>query len=336
MVVEKYIEPRLKELLNRLDVPKKMVKIDVLLFEKRVSDSSSIGLSLLRTGDAATDHSKEWVTWNSPNSTKKKKGKHDKDKDKENDVENGILEFFISRTTHGGLPPFDLAYQFLLGQEDIQINANPTLTTVNQTPAKMAVVDQISINTGVVEMDDEHVKDSYSRAEYGITIQITPTVHSKLDEDGAEGPKDVTLVTDIVFDTMQSDKHDRPNVARRNIKNEVRVLDGESVILGGLRRKNSGGSQRSIPFLGEIPILGKLFSSSTLSDATTEMYILLTPHILPDDHAKWESERYQELMRRPGDTLEFFRDVMEAKSQTKKMVMERSLRMIFGSPDAIH
>ena len=332
MVVEKYIEPKLKELLHRLDVPKKMVQIDVLLFEKRVSDSSSMGLNLLRTGDAATDKHKDWITWNDPKSTKKKK--HSK-KERDNDHEKGILEYFISRGAHGILPAFDLAYQFLMGQEDIQINANPTLTTVNQTPAKMAVVDQISINTGVVEMDDDHVKDSYSRAEYGITIQITPTVHSKIDEDGAEGPKDVTLATDIIFDTTQSDKHDRPNVTRRNIKNEVRVLDGESVILGGLRRKNSSGAQQSVPFLGEIPFFGKLFSSSTLSDATTEMYILLTPHILPDDHEKWVSARYQELMRRPGDTPEFLHEVLEAKNQAKFVLMERSMRMIFGKPDVM-
>lgn len=333
MVVEKFVEPKLKELLQRLDVPKKMVQIDVLLFEKRVSDSSSIGLNLLRTGDAATDKNKEWVTWNDPKTSKLHGSKKHK-KSREKDLEKGILEFFISRNGVAGLPSFDLAYQFLMGQEDIQINANPTLTTVNQTPAKMAVVDQISVNTGVVEMGEDQLKDSYSRNEYGITIQITPTVHSKLDEDADEGAKDVTLATNILFDTVQPDKNDRPNVSRRNIKNEVRVQDGESVILGGLRRKNSAGSSHAIPFLGEIPILGKLFSSTTLIDANTEMYILLTPHILPDDHERFASARYQELMRRPGDTPEFLQDVLEAKAQTKKWIMERSLRMIFGKPDA--
>lgn len=332
MVVEKYLLPQLKELLHRLDVPKKMVQIDVLLFEKKVSDSSSIGLNLLRTGDAATEKNREWLTWNDPRAEKSSK-KHKKRKDK--DVERGILEFFLSRRATGGFPAFDLAYQFLLGQEDIQINANPSVTTVNQTPAKIAVVDQISINTGAVETENEIVKDAYSRAEYGITIQITPTVHSKIEEDETEGPKYVTLVTDVIFDSMRADKRDRPDVTRRNIKNEVRVKDGESVILGGLRRKLSSGSQQSIPFLGEIPFLGKLFSSSTLSDASTEMFIFLTPRILPDEHEKMALARLYELMKRPGDTPEFLRDVLEAKAQKREALMEKSLRMVFGKPEAL-
>jgi hypothetical protein len=65
------------------------------------------------------------------------------------------------------------------------------------------------------------------------------------------------------------------------------------------------------------------------------MYILLTPHILPDDHEKWVSARYQELMRRPGDTPEFLHEVLEAKNQAKFVLMERSMRMIFGKPDVM-
>ena len=332
MVVEKRFLAQLKELLHRLDVPKKMVQIDVLLFEKKVSDSSSIGLNLLRTGDAASDKNKEWVTWNDPISSRR--GSRTSKKKKDKDVEKGILEFFISRKSYKGFPAFDVAYQFLLGQEDIQINANPSVTTVNQTPAKIAVVDQISINTGAIAAENDVVKDAYSRAEYGITIQITPTVHAKIDDDDSEGPKYVTLLTDVIFDSTRSDKKDRPDVTRRNIKNEVRVKDGESVILGGLRRKLSSGSQQSIPFLGEIPLLGKLFSSSTLADSSTEMFIFLTPRILPDEHEKWAQARYQELVKRPGDTPEFLQEVLEAKEQKKEMIMQRSIRMITGKPDA--
>lgn len=337
MVVEKSMVPRLKELLHRLDVPKRMVQIDVLLFEKKIVDSSSIGLNLLRTGDAATDKSREWLTWNDPKSSKehKRRGK-DKKKDSGRDRERGILEFFISKGSHGWLPAFDVAYQFLLGQDDIQINANPSITTVNQTPAKIAVVDQISINTGAVEMERDYVKESYSRAEYGVTIQITPTVHAKIDEESEDGPKYVTLTTDILFDSQHpTGQQDRPDVTRRNIKNEVRVQDGETVILGGLRRKDSTGSQQSIPFLGEIPGLGKLFSSTRLQDTNSEMFVFLTPRILPDDHEKWVQARYQELVKRPGDTPEFLQDILEAKVQKKEQLMARSWKMIFDGPKGL-
>ncbi len=338
MVVENYVYPKLKELLHKLDVPKRMVQIDVLLFEKKVSDSSSMGLSRLKMGDAASGKSKEGLMWTDVmHETAKKRRKHGKkdrkDRKDHRDVVNGILEFFISRGKSHGFPAYDLAYQFLLTQEDIQINANPTVTTVNQTPAKIAVVDQISINTGAVEFDREHVKDSYSRAEYGITIQITPTVHAKIDDESGEEPKFVTLTTDIIFDSTRPDQHERPDVTRRNIKNEVRVQDGETVILGGLRRKLSSGQQQMIPFLGELPGIGKLFSMSSLSDSNTEMFIFLTPRILPDDHEQWKEVRRKELSKRPGDTPEFMEEVLAAKRAKKEMLLSKSLRMLFGKPD---
>jgi general secretion pathway protein D len=328
MVVEAYIWPKLKELLHKLDIPKRMVQIDVLLFEKKIGDSSSIGLSNLKMADAASKKTREGLTWQATEGSKKKGKKKSSGGDS-----TGILEFFLSRKRNGWLPAYDLAYQFLLSQEDIQINANPSITTVNQTQAKIAVVDQISINTGAVEFDRDHFKDSYSRAEYGITIQITPTIHAKIDEEGTSEPKYITLATDIIFDSARSDKNDRPNVTRRNVKNEVCIRDGETAILGGLRRKESTGTQHIIPFLGELPGIGKLFASSQLSDLNTEMFIFLTPKILSDDRDEWKEARLKELVKRPGDLPEFMKEVQEARGAQEHMLMEKSLRMLIGKPD---
>ena len=352
MVVENYVYPKLYELLHKLDVPKRMVQIDVLLFEKKVSDSSSMGLSNLRIGDTARNSSKKGVMWtdvmpaerrhetndkhhndNSNNSKNNQRDDNHEDKSSVGGIAEGVLRFIFSQRKHGDFPAYDLAYQFLLTQEDIQINANPSVTTVNQTPAKIAVVDQISINTGAVEFDRDHFKEAYSRNEYGITIQITPTVHAKVDSDDSNEPKFVSLATDIVFVSTQPGNHDRPDITRRNVKNEVRVQDGETVILGGLRRKHSSGQQQMIPFLGELPGIGKLFSMSDLSDLNTEMFIFLTPRILPDNHEQWIEARREELSKRPGDIPEFLQEVLAARKERKSMIMEKSLRMLFGKPD---
>ncbi len=316
MVVENSLLPKLKELVKKLDVPKRMVQIDLLMFEKRVSDSSSFGLNLLQMGSKASKkHSTSW-SWN--------EGSNGSDS-------RGILQFALSRGKGGFLPAYELAYQFLLSQEDIQINANPSIITVNQTPARIAVVDQISINTGAVEYNREHVKDSYSRVEYGITIQITPTVHAKIDQDGdADDRKFVTLATEICFDTTHPNKTDRPEVTRRNIKNEVRVRDGETIILGGLKKKHSTGSQQSIPFLGDMPGFGRLFRTTALTDLSTEMFIFITPKIIPDNRESAEKIRYEQLMSRPGDIPEFLDIVQKAKSSEKERLFERSLKLLFS------
>ena len=88
-----------------------------------------------------------------------------------------------------------------------------------------------------------------------------------------------------------------------------------------------------IPFLGELPGIGKLFSMSELADSNTEMFIFLTPRILPDDHEQWKEARRNELAKRPGDTPEFLADVIEARRAKKETLMAKSFRMLFGKPD---
>jgi len=333
MVVESYIFPKLKELLKKLDVPKKMVQIDVLLFEKRMADNNTFGLNLLRMGQAASDKHVRSLIWNQGGHSKKKK-KHRKD---DPDGQRGLLQFIISRHAHGWIPAYDLAYNFLLSQEDISINANPTVTTVNQTAAKIAIVDQISINTGVVEIDTTkatRLKDSFSREEYGITLSITPTIHAKMDDDDEpESPRYIHLSTDLVFDTQKPSKDNRPDVTRRNIKNEVRVADGETVILGGLRRKTLSDNADMVPFLGELPGVGKLFSITRMEDATTEMFIFITPRIVPDKTDEFIKMRQEALLKRPGDVPEFLEELVQARQKEKRKLFENSIKLLLGRPD---
>lgn len=307
MVVEQSALPKLKELLKKLDVPKKMVQIEVLLFEKKITNQNKSGLNLLRLGQTASP--KTEMGWN-------EKG-------------TGILEFLISRAKSGsGIPSFDLAYHFLLGQEDVQINASPSVTTVNQTPATIAIVEEISINTGV-DYEKTKERNSYSRAQYGITIQITPTINvGGTEEEEEEGF--ITLDTDITFDTTQKTAAERPDVTRRHIKNHVRIGDGQTVILGGLRRKNTQDKQDSIPFLGEIPGLGKLFSTTDLYESSTEMFVFITPKIICDASADAEKQRSCELAKRPGDVPEFLHELLDAKSREKRKAFQGGLTALFG------
>ena len=310
MVVEQDALPKIKELLKKLDVPKKMVQIEVLLFEKRFSNQNKSGLNLLRLGTAATNVAKTALNWGSPS---------------------GILEFLISRTkADSGIPAFDMAYSFLLGQEDVQINASPSITTVNQTPATIAIVDEISINTGANIEKEKAPSNTYARAQYGITIQITPTINMG-EEDGEEKENGyITLDTDITFDTTKKSSNDRPDVTRRHIKNHVIIADGQTVILGGLRRKSTQDSKDGIPFLGEIPGLGKLFSTTEMYDNNTEMFIFITPKIISDHLEEADRMKKEELKKRPGDVPEFIHELLEAKSREKKKLFEGSLNALFG------
>lgn len=329
MVVEADVLPKLKDLLRKLDVPKKMVQIETLLFEKVLNRENSIGLNLLKLGDAALNKNKTGAFFNNL---------FPKHADKAVAANAGVTEFFISRKgADCGIPAFDLVYRFLLNQDDVQINSSPSLLTVNQTPATIAINEDISINTGIFEVETAKgvtLKDAFTRAQYGITISIKPTIHLAQFEEPEETDYDyVTLETDITFDTINPSRHaDRPDVTRRHITNQVQVPDGDTVILGGLRRKVSNDRRESIPFLGELPGLGKLFSINTMRDTNTEMFIFITPHIVKDPKEQLTCLRQELLCLRPGDLPYFLECVQEAHQYEKTRLMEGSMTLLFGRP----
>lgn len=329
MVVEADIVPKIKDLLRKLDVPKKMVQIETLLFEKVLNRENNIGLNLLKIGDAARNHHETGAFFN--NLFPKRHS------DRPVAANAGVFEFFMSRKwTDSGIPAFDLVYRFLLNQDDVQINSNPSLITVNQTPATIAINEDISINTGIFEVETAKgvtLKDSFARAQYGITISIKPTIHmSQCMEDDMDYDY-VTLETDITFDTIHGGgKADRPDVTRRHLTNLVQVADGDTVILGGLRRKVTTDRRESIPFLGELPGLGKLFSINQQKDQNTEMFMFITPHIVKDPKEQLTCLRQELLCLRPGDVPYFLECVEEAFRYEKTRLMEGSMTLLFGRP----
>ncbi len=317
MVVRRDKLDKLKGLLKKLDKPKKMVEIEVLLFEKKVTNQNNFGLNLLRLGSDASKTSRSGANFDGALTSPRR----------------GILEFFISqRKVNDVIPAFDFVYNFLMNQEDARINTAPSVKTLNQTPAEIALVEEISINNGAAPINsNENVtfQRSFSRAQYGTTIVVTPTIHEREEEERSHF---ITLETNVTFDTTRSRVDDRPNVDRRQIKNQVRVMDGETLILGGLRRKTTTDRTEKIPFLGEIPGIAKFFGTEELSDQMTEMFVFITPRLVLDKTEEREKMREEELKRRAGDIPDFLKRVQEGKSRKKTALFADSFKLLFGKP----
>jgi len=320
MVVEVDILPKLKEVIRKIDVPKKMVQIEVLLAEKRVRDRIDIGLNLLRLGGCATNMNETCLLFNDIAASP---------------LNAGVLEFILSRKRGGGIPAYDLVYRFLINQDDIHINANPSVITINQVPARIAVLDELSINTGVAFFETSGgvtPRDSFTRAQYGVTLVITPTIHEGSSEDWEEDTDYITLETDVNFDTVQpaTIATDRPVVTRRNIHNEVLIPDGQTVILGGLRRKDTEDFAEKIPFLGEIPGFGKFFSITSMRDQSVEMFIFITPRIVNDPTVELQKITCEQMRRRPGDSPDFMMCLDWARQAERNEFLSATARMLLG------
>jgi len=314
MVVRRDALTKIKELLKQLDIPKKMVQIEVLLFEKKLHTQNNFGLNLLKLG------SKNTVLYEGLFAPSGK----------------GVLQFLFQNGKSKHFPAFDITYSFLMTQEDVQLNAAPSVITVNQTPATISIQEEISINNGAAPIDTNKgiaFEKSFARAQYGITIILTPIVHAPENlGEGDEKASFITLQTNITFDTTKPHPDDRPLVERRHIENEVRVIDGQTVILGGLRRKTSHDNQDRVPFLGEIPWIGRFFGSTRLVDHNTEMFFFITPRIVLDSREQMEQLKREELKKRPGDLPEFLDKIVEAREREQSKYFQNSLKVFFKGP----
>ena len=71
-----------------------------------------------------------------------------------------------------------------------------------------------------------------------------------------------------------------PSIDTRRIETEVLVRDGQTLVLGGIRETENADTRSSVPYLGAIPGLGRLFRSSINSSSETELLIFVTPSII--------------------------------------------------------
>lgn len=333
MVVETDLIPKLRDVIKKLDVPKKMVQIDVMLFERTMKRENSYGLNILKLGDIASNLNQSASAFH---------GDGDSsgvgtclDPKFSSCVGRGIFEFFYS-CRH---VPMDFAYKFMMTQDNVSLNASPTVVTMNQTEATIAIKDERSILVGTTfptATAGVSAQNNFTRAQYGITITVIPTIHIADEDDFYSDPTNyVTLVSQINFDTFPPGQEvsDQPQVNRREIINEVRIPDGQTVIIGGLRRKQTDDAVERIPFLGEIPGLGKLFSHTKLTDEDTELIIFMTPKIISDPSEDFTRLRTEYLCKRPGDLPAFLCRLNEALDREKERLFQGYMSIIFGRPN---
>jgi type IV pilus assembly protein PilQ len=72
----------------------------------------------------------------------------------------------------------------------------------------------------------------------------------------------------------------QPSIQTREANTNVLVKDGDTTVIGGIYTRSTSKTDNSVPFLGQIPILGALFSHSVDEDDRDEMLIFITPRII--------------------------------------------------------
>jgi len=248
------------DLLKRLDKPERQVLIEAMVADVTLDGSRQLGV--------------EWQFSNVDNSS--------------------VLTGTLSTLGGLGVGSGGLSYSLvdaassvrakinaLAANGDAKILSTPRLLAKNHKKASINIGTQISVvkseaaDTQGNAVGSTSVLRTFEYVETGVILSFTPVI---LDD----GKVELTIHQEV--SEAGSSANNTPPIFKREIETTLVANSGQSIIIGGLITHNETEQETKVPLLGDIPILGRLFSSVSTTDRSTELIIEITPHIISSSH----------------------------------------------------
>ncbi|MBD3246897.1 MAG: TonB family protein [Candidatus Omnitrophica bacterium] len=152
------------------------------------------------------------------------------------------------------------------------IRANPRIAALDGEEASIFIgrEEWFLINTG----SQAYPYNTLQSIKTGVTLKITPNV-------SADGQITVKIQPEVSEVVGTQSAQQLPIVNSRNVSTTIRVTDGETIVIGGLRQQNTQTTERRTPGLGRLPLVGGLFRSDNMTSEDKEVLIFITPHLSP-------------------------------------------------------
>ncbi len=160
------------------------------------------------------------------------------------------------------------------------VNA-PIISTLNNIEGYISFTKTVPKFTSQVSGDGVNPIATYSSEDVDVTtdLYVTP----RINRDNSIMMIIDANISDIVDMVYSPDgKSASPSTTDQEINTIRRVYDGETVVIGGLIRQNQDHDVTKIPLLGDLPLIGPLFQSTSVSADDTELLIFITPRIIHD------------------------------------------------------
>jgi general secretion pathway protein D len=152
-----------------------------------------------------------------------------------------------------------------------RIISKPRIAAQSGSTAKIITGDALPILTSIALSGVNAVQQQVQYVNVGVTLQIAPRV-------GDDG-----YVTSHVFAEVSSVtgiSQGYPTISQREASTSATVHDGDSFVIGGLTQESELMRHSRIPGLGDIPLLGELFKTENGNSSKTDLYIVVTPHVV--------------------------------------------------------
>jgi general secretion pathway protein D len=173
----------------------------------------------------------------------------------------------------------DPLFLFTLRQQDgsTSVLANPRIRVKNKEKARIHIGDRVPVITTTAAATGGFVSESVSYLDVGLKLEVEPLIYLD-DEVGIKVALEVSNIAREVRGLTSGTL--TYQIGTRNAATTLRLRDGETQILAGLISDEDRRSAARVPGLGDLPTIGRLFSSTRDNMAKTEIVLLITPRLV--------------------------------------------------------
>lgn len=205
-------------------------------------------------------------------------------------LSNGSLEFFNQGFAPGAA--VNNVVRFASGRFEGQLNAliSSGRATVINEPHVITMNNQfaeINFTTTIPYFSAQITYNQFGNRQVDFTSETIDVTNSLTVVPRINADDSITVylepqLDDNIGNVTGPNGESIPIVTSQFISTQVRVGDGETIVLGGLIRKDESSTRRETPLLSRLPIIGKLFQSNTVAKRNSELLIFVTPRIVRD------------------------------------------------------
>lgn len=181
---------------------------------------------------------------------------------------------------------------------ETNVLSRPRITVADRQEAKILVGSKevyVSSEVTTTSGGTYHTTDNIQFVDVGVRLGVVPQINKmgfvtlkiKPEVSNADATKTVTLKN-----PDGSTRTVVPYVTTSEAETTVLVKDNTTIIIGGLMKDTLVNNKQKVPFLGDLPLVGKLFSTTGKSKEKTELVVFLTPHIIEGDTTAEETKKY--------------------------------------------
>ena len=205
----------------------------------------------------------------------------------------------------------DLALSILHSQVEARLLANPRILVLDNETAKFEIVREIPYRElRQVAREDPITYTDFKKV--GVDLKVTPHI-------AREGMLRLKIEPEFSV-LVGQDMYGVPTVDARRVDTVAMINDGQTIVIGGLRKRQITKDIARVPVLSDIPLVGGLFNSETESVAINELIIFITTKIVTES-ALSESEK--KLLDETEFTTPGFEKTRIEKGEFKKPKIEK-------------